>query len=321
MRTRMIVVGLVAVVLLGFSDRALAQSCPCNCYFSGDCPGGQFCNWGSLPVEDTCFWRTPKPQGVPGANCDQDYDNWGQCDGICDGGGSSIFEREDDALLVQAAASWAAAINDAAKSGEGFPRQALVQNLEAIPLKQPTALIAVGRVVIETMMYARGIDFAVMPEGRTLFAADVAVQPDKPDKAVAQAAGLLMKILFAEIREAGSGQIYLAPLSKAKLDPEVLARICAAEPDPAVCVYNRIRVMGNAIGGFLPAGPRGAPTCNVLGDIDNDGDVDSRDAHALAVILSGGTPDPNWIVERADTNSDGVYDGRDVQGFVDIAMS
>jgi hypothetical protein len=58
----------------------------------------------------------------------------------------------------------------------------------------------------------------------------------------------------------------------------------------------------------------------VLGDLDNDGDVDLDDVPFFIDVLLGNTTPPGILPERADMNGDGDKDGDDIQLFVDALL-
>lgn len=313
-----------ALILCLFGQTALADPCPCNCYFSGDCSGGAFCNWGNLSIEDTCFWRLPKPQGSPGAGCDQDYNDWGQCDGICDGGGSgSIFGGEDPDSLVKGVQHWAGAIGEAAESGGGFLGGQIASDLAALHFENQFVHIALGRSTIEALMYARGSDFAILPDGRRVFPDDVAIQPD-PDRAgVADSAERILQTLIAEMREEGAGRPIFAEIDGSTLDSDMLSMVCGGAENTLDCVYGRIADMGRFIGRGGLVQTSVPPTCAgepQLGDITSDGTIDMADADALVSILLGNAPNPGWNILMADVVPDHKIDGLDVSPFTALLM-
>lgn len=115
---------LVAAVMLLCYQTASAQSneCQCNCYFSGDCPiGGQFCDWDSIPAEDNCWFRSPKPQGNPGTGCTGDHPEWGRCDGICSPPGRNhMVVNESKENVAEGVRLWHQAFTNAAKTAAVF---------------------------------------------------------------------------------------------------------------------------------------------------------------------------------------------------------
>ncbi len=313
-----------AWVLCMFGQTALADPCPCNCYFSGDCSGGAFCNWGNLAIEDTCFWRLPKPQGAPGAGCDEVYDDWGQCDGICDSGGSdSVFDGEDPVSLIKGVQYWAGAIGEAAQTGGGFLSEQIVSDLAELRFEHQFVHIALGRSTIEALMYARGYSFAILPDGRRVFPDDVAIQADANRAGAARAAEFIVQTLVAEMREEGAGRTFFMEIDPASLDSDMLAMVCGGADDTLGCVYGRIADMGRFIGRGGLVQTSGPPTCAgepELGDITSDGTVDMADADALVSILLGNPPDPSWNVNMADANADHKLNGMDIGPFAALLI-
>ena len=61
-------------------------------------------------------------------------------------------------------------------------------------------------------------------------------------------------------------------------------------------------------GGFLAPEP-------LLGDIDDDGDVDTDDLNAFVEVLIGTSSEPDFIL-RSDLNGDGKANGLDISLFV-----
>lgn len=136
----------------------------CNCYFNGDCVGGEFCNWGSLPVQDSCIWRENKPEGVPGAGCDLPHAGpWGLgiCDGVCAPSSlGSLLGWEDETLIDEGIRIWAEAILGPAVAGGGPVDPVLAQRALELKLKSPTAAITLGRHVADLLAFAGSPGFA-----------------------------------------------------------------------------------------------------------------------------------------------------------------
>ena len=146
-------------------DQAVVFEVPnCSCYFSGDCAGSTFCDWGVLTNEDICFWRENKPDGVPGAGCDVAYDGpWigGICDGICAASSSgSILGNEDVALIEEATRLWAAAILQPAAAGGGPIDPHLAKAAQELGFQQPNAGMAAGRQVADLLATVGVPEFA-----------------------------------------------------------------------------------------------------------------------------------------------------------------
>jgi hypothetical protein len=96
----------------------------CTCYFSPDCVSGQFCDWGVLTAEDNCLWTIPKPGGVVGAGCNEDFpsQSWAAsiCDGVCVAAVAGSYQAfEDRGDLIQVIRLWSQAMLEPSRAGGG----------------------------------------------------------------------------------------------------------------------------------------------------------------------------------------------------------
>jgi hypothetical protein len=135
----------------------------CNCYFSGDCVSGTYCNWGPAGpfTEDICNWRQPKPNSVPGAGCDEDAPAAGPiCDGICTPLQlGSLFGHEDPDLVVQGFELWSEAMLRPALNGGGPVDPDLAAEAMALPFKAEHAAVLLGRHTADILILAGGVVF------------------------------------------------------------------------------------------------------------------------------------------------------------------
>jgi hypothetical protein len=291
MKTQLFLVSAAAAVVIGgLGLSAIADDdCHCNCYFSSDCEGSQWCNWGSLSVEDSCWWRTPKPEGVPGANCTNDYGNWGRCDGICTASinRSSVLANEDPATLRLGFATWSAALNEIALNGGGVPTAKWLRRIDEIEFNDPTMSDGIWRMAIEVFMLARGEDFVIYPEDGGATFLDVAVA-DISDDPVAQRNGdLAVKAVLAEIDEAGTGMEYVREIDPETLDHDLFGRICD-DLDLHECLYERLAVIGDVLGRNDRGVIAGATCPGCSGDCVHDDQVDVADLLALLDMWGAG---------------------------------
>lgn len=134
----------------------------CDCYFSGDCPAGQFCDWGILSAEDNCTFKLPKPQGVIGAGCNVDFpDPWqlGICDGRCVPTSlGSRFGGVDPVVLAEGARLWSEAVLRPAEAGGGPVDPELAAAAEALPLGGAESML-LGRHVVSLLVEASSLGF------------------------------------------------------------------------------------------------------------------------------------------------------------------
>lgn len=265
MKTRLILAAIAATALMTAAVPVQAQTCPCDCYFSSDCSGGMFCNWGNLSVEDTCFWRTPKPQGSPGANCDEDFDNWGQCDGICSpSNGPSPFRDESIRDLVEGLQLWGDAFTEAALAGGGPVDADLVDRIYSIPFYNPNMANDLGRVVVEVMMLSRGVDFFGSPQHDGYLSIDFQTNALSEDDCAVQAGNLALEALIAEVRQAGSGAGLVDLIPASCFDEGTLASVCQGA-DRNDCLYDVLARIGESMGEVEGGVAGGGSDCSELG--------------------------------------------------------
>jgi len=314
----------LAMFVMAFTSPAnvasAQQPCPCDCYFSFDCAGSAFCDYGNLSIEDSCLWRTPKPQGQVGAGCDQDYDDWGQCDGICNPPGLvQTFTQEHVGFLSEGISLWSDAFLTSARNGGGFPTTDTLVKVQALPFEDHRMPNMLGRAVVEILLISTGPDAVLFPDqGKNYLSHEVAMRDLSAAPLRVRAGELALQALVAEIQSAGAGQAWIQQIEPDALNAPLLANMCAGTNDVNDCLYQRVAVFGEAIG----RGGRSIPTANLggggsscadadEGDIDGDGVFDTADVKlfALAVVGAEVTPD---VYDRCDQNDDGVLDGDDV---------
>ncbi|MHC4948478.1 MAG: hypothetical protein ACYTG1_09475 [Planctomycetota bacterium] len=320
MHPRTLLPVLVAIALCTSVRPAAAQECPCDCYFSSDCEPGNFCNWGTLSEEDSCFWRTPKPQGNPGAGCDQDYNNWGQCDGICElSEAESAYSVESLDNLTTGISLWGAALTDAARRGGGQPDAERVAAVRGLGYVEPRLADGLWRVTVEVLMLTAGSDVLRFPTSDGFRSEEALMKDLSADPALADLADLALRALLAEIRTAGSGRPFIDEIESrglaARLDPSIYALVCRDEPTNTDCLYRRLVDMGEAIG----RGGRGGVAANGFGGGCAEGPACPTDATSdlvtdvadLLFILGYWGPVANpW--DRGDTNGDAMIDVTDM---------
>lgn len=184
----------------------------CDCYFSGDCSTGNFCNYGpgGFGIEDICEWATPKPSGTPGAGCDALHEGpWGGaiCDGYCSPSSlGSFFGIEDRALVIQGVELWRDALLKPAEAGGGPVDPELSAAALALPFSRDDAAMLLGRYVNDLLILAASRDFydhfCHFEQGHP----DPNLFVDLSGDSCRLAAGrLVVDALVAELREPGSG--------------------------------------------------------------------------------------------------------------------
>ncbi|MEM8959955.1 MAG: hypothetical protein AAGD38_00615 [Acidobacteriota bacterium] len=192
----------------------------CNCYFSSDCTAGNFCYWGpgGFTVEDNCTWRLPKPEGTPGAGCDQEYDGpWGPiCDGVCTPSrNGSELGWEDPALVRQAVSLWGQAMVRPSLAGGGPIDEQIAAEIAAMPFVTPQSSHMIGRHVADLLILVNGYSFGH-------YFCDHEHHPTAPfhpypnltaDACGAAASQLVVDALIAELATPDSGIGTLAALS------------------------------------------------------------------------------------------------------------
>ncbi|MCP3957004.1 MAG: hypothetical protein GY719_04045 [bacterium] len=223
----------------------------CVCYFSSDCAGATFCDYGpgGFSTEDICTWVDGKPEGNPGTACDLPHIGaWGGpiCDGLCAAAerGSQIG-LEDPELVAQGARLWAEALLQPAEAGGGPPDQALVDQALAIEFQSPAINMNLGRQINDVLILAGSPGFYE-------HFCHYEQHPDEPetdlwvdlsqDACRAAAARLAVEAVLAELAEPGSGASFVDQIAEACEDSRHLfgAR-CPVGPDTMECVKQRLR--------------------------------------------------------------------------------
>jgi len=214
----------------------------CSCYFSGDCNGGSFCNYGpgGPSEEDVCFWRLPKPEGVPGEGCDAEYEGpWGPvCDGFCSPAaiGSSLGS-ENPALVGQAVALWADALLIPALAGGGPLEESFAEAAEALPFQSPDSAGILGRHVADLLSIAASTEFYD-------YFCHYEWHPDEPtdpvdlsqDSCRAAAGRLATEALLAELALAGDGAPFVRQIAEECPAWQLMfTPRCEAGPDALDC--------------------------------------------------------------------------------------
>lgn len=149
---------------LGAWDDLFPERPDCVCYFSSDCAGGEFCNYGQggFSTEDICSWVDGKPEGVPGAGCNLPHNGvWGGeiCDGVCQSSrAGSFFGHEDRELLRQGIALWTEAVLVPAEEGGGPLHATYMHQVEQLGFAQPEAAKILGRQVTDILILTGGQD-------------------------------------------------------------------------------------------------------------------------------------------------------------------
>jgi len=203
-----------------FAWDAFEPNSRCDCYFSGDCAGNGFCNWGILTQEDNCDWMENKPMGVPGAGCNVDFPGgvWqgGICDGVCEPpDAGSIPGAESPALIREAVGLWTAAILEPARRPGGGPMDPVAtQKAMSLPFHHQESAVQTGRQVADLLMLSGVPEFYMyfchweadpgQPQPPSLWI-DLSAQRCRADLAQ-----LLADALIAEIGSPGAGAAVLA---------------------------------------------------------------------------------------------------------------
>ncbi len=223
----------------------------CSCYFSGDCANGaDFCNWGSLTVEDNCTWRENKPNGVPGAGCDVDYAgvDWtsGICDGICTPSNfGSDLGTEDRTVLLQGIQLWAEALLGPATAGGGPVDPALTAQVLELPFRSENNAWILGRQIGDMLAMAgiTNLDRQYCHH-ESHPGEDPPLVVDISDDTCLQAAGrLAVDVLLAEIASPDSSKGMLDELRTACPNnrwQSLFTQRCAADGNALDCVRRRL---------------------------------------------------------------------------------
>ncbi len=222
----------------------------CTCYFSGDCAGASFCDWGpgGPTTLDVCTWVDNKPNGVPGAGCDIPHIGpWGGpiCDGVCSPAAlGSRIGRESRELIQLGVQLWADALLLPAEAGGGPPDRSLVEALQDLDYAAPDVALSLGRQVSDLLMLAGSPGFYE-------HFCHWEQYPDEPnqdlwvdlsqDPCRAAAARLVMDALQAELIEAGSGADLIDQIPEACGDLRQLFGTPCSGSGGLACVKQRIK--------------------------------------------------------------------------------
>ena len=223
----------------------------CNCYFSSDCPGNQFCYWGpgGPGMEDHCHWRLPKPQGMPGEGCFEDHVGGPGpiCDGVCtDRRAGSLFGHEDPELVIEAIQLWAEAMLRPSLTGGGPVDPILSERALSLPFQAPQASIQIGRHVADMLILSGGsvfydyfCHFEYDAEGPDYYV-DLSGEP-----CAYQAGVLLIDAVIAELSQpgAGAGIIDRIPNHCSEWQSLFTAR-CPSGPEALDCIKSRVADYG-----------------------------------------------------------------------------
>lgn len=222
---------------------------PCNCYFSGDCPEGFFCNWGpgGFSTEDICAWRDIKPGGVPDAGCSIEWDDpfmLGICDGFCtpSSSGSEIgFENPD--LIAQSVHIWGESMMVPSEAGGGPVDAELAEQAQAIPFANEEVPMMLGRHAADALALASGsafLDYFCHWEGH----------PDDGNPPVVDLEGetclinsgrLTIQALTSEIQNPGTAQDIMKGIPDVCPDWEsMFSTQCQPGPDALECAIRFI---------------------------------------------------------------------------------
>lgn len=216
----------------------------CNCYFSGDCLGGEFCDWGVLSAEDNCTFAEPKPFAVPGAGCNVDFPGpWqlGICDGRCvpTGFGSSLGVF-DPAVLAQGVLLWSEAVLRPAAAGGGPVDPELAAQALALPIGEVQSII-LGRQTVSLIVETADLGFY------DYFCHFEAGDPSPrwwvslTDECSLMAGRLASQALAAELSLPGSGASLLAEIPL-YCEPRQMrfGATCPAGSDSLSCLEDRV---------------------------------------------------------------------------------
>lgn len=222
----------------------------CSCYFSGDCAGGGFCDYGlgGFTTEDICTFMNVKPNGVPGEGCNEAHSgNWGAniCDGLCSTAATgSTIGHEDRRLLAEGAKLWSEAMLRPSEQGGGPPDSELVERVTGLGFELPHSAYELGRQVADLMIVAG------TPEFYDYFC-HYESHPDalSSDKDVdlsgafcqVQTARLMVEALVAEIGAAGAAAEVLDGLDSACADwQDLVSSRCPEAERARSCIERRV---------------------------------------------------------------------------------
>lgn len=227
----------------------------CECYFSGDCQFGSFCNYGpgSYTVEDSCVWRGEKPSGTPGFGCSFEVDAttgaWppGVCDGLCDRSDrGSHIGLEDKGLVAQTVSIWGQAMLEPSVAGGGPVDPELAQEASAIQFQGANIPYQLGRYTADALAMAAGgsfhdyfCHFEGHPEDDNPPTVDLA-----GDACRIQSGQITIQALAAEIRTPGSAAGLMKQIMAVCPDWQNMFQTdCAAGPGALKCAVQRIEDM------------------------------------------------------------------------------
>ena len=191
----------------------------CDCYFSGDCPAGMFCDWGTLTQEDTCFWVEVKPNGTVGAGCDEPHiGGWtaGICDGICAPTNlGSLLGGEPADLVSKAVQLWAESMLVPAADGGGEPLEDLAEAALALEFSGDDVSMLIGRETANLLFQTTDLGFY---DHFCHYEAGKPVTPDlyvdlSGDSCRQQIGWLTAEALAAEILRPGAAGAILAQIA------------------------------------------------------------------------------------------------------------
>lgn len=222
----------------------------CTCYFSNDCPGSSFCNWGpgGPSTQDICTWVDNKPDGVPGAGCDMPHIGpWGGdiCDGVCSPSAlGSRIGREPRELIQLGVQLWADAMLLPAEAGGGPPDPSLVEAVLDLDFAAPDVAMSLGRQVNDLLILAGSPGFYQ-------HFCHYEQHPDEPnpdlwvdlsqDACRAGAARRLVDALQAELIDAGSGAEIVDQIPEICADwRRLFGSPCSGVSEALACVKQRI---------------------------------------------------------------------------------
>lgn len=219
----------------------------CNCYFSGDCNSGMFCDWGPAGpfTEDICNWRVPKPNGVPGGGCNIDHEGGPGpiCDGYCSpSSNGSIFGHEEPELVIAAIQIWTRAMMEPALAGGGPMAADLAEEALNLPFKNPDAALLAGRHVADMLSLSVGLVFYE-------FFCHFEYHPNEPGNVIDlsgdpcryEAGRLTMEALVAEMSQPGDAAAIVNRIPTFCPDwSQMFGPRCPSGPQSLNCLLMRI---------------------------------------------------------------------------------
>ncbi|MBT8144930.1 MAG: hypothetical protein KJO55_09535 [Gammaproteobacteria bacterium] len=230
---------------------------PCNCYFSGDCAAGSFCDYGpgGFTVEDICVWRGEKPEGTPDWGCSFEVNagtgGWppGVCDGRCvSATEGSFIGFENQALIGQTLNVWAQAMIEPSAAGGGPVDSQLANVATAIQFEGQGVPLMLGRHAADALAMAAGEPFH-------LYFCHYEGHPEDLDPPVVNLAGdscrieagyLTVQALAAEIEEPGAAPAIMAGIVDICPDwQNMFGTQCDAGPDALKCATNFVQAQAH----------------------------------------------------------------------------